>query len=194
MRNMEESIERIRVGSGETAVNLEAIGTQAKSNAEAFAEGSKAVTESLSALAEATDTEKTHHATREQFSVEIREMLNQQAEEWMGIQRQVRQALQQMIQTNQALAEVSGIEFEGRANLQQATAKIAEFATTAGNYSENLRDTERELQRINTSLQGVQNALQEEGSGLAEVLKQAIVAFDEAKPRDSGIFNRILGR
>ena len=194
VRNMDESIERIRAGSGETAENLKAIGTQAKSNAEAFAEGSKTVTEGLSALAEATDTERTHHATREQFAVEIREMLNQQGEEWMGIQRQVREALQQMIQTNQALAEVSSIEFEDRANLQEATAKIAEFSTTAGTYSENLRDTEQELQRINTSLQGVQNALQDEGFRLAEVLKQAIVAFDEAKPRDSGIFNRILGR
>ena len=194
VRNMDESMERIRAGSVETAENLAAVATQAKASSEAFAEGSRIVTEGLGALAEATGTERTHHATREQFAVEIREMLNQQAQEWMGIQRQVREALQQMIQTNQALAEVSGMEFEGRANLQEATANIAEFAATTGTYSENLRDTERELQRINTSLQGVQEALQDEGFRLAEVLRQAIVAFDEAKSRDTGIFNRILGR
>ena len=264
VKSMDDSIERIRVGSSETAENLGAIATQAKASTQAFAESGKTVTEGLNALAEAADAEKTHHAVREQLAVEMGEMLNRQAEEWMGVQRQAGEALKQMEQTNQALArlgqeaqrtnteltilpdgvrkaseaiehlaeitnasnaisgleanakvvteqlagiagagrqheealdatvkklqalaEISDLEFEGRAKLKEAIAEIAEVATTAGRYKEDLKDTEREVQRINIGLKGVQNALQDEGIKLAEVLKQAIVAFDEAKHRDN---------
>ena len=275
VKNMDESIERIRAGSGETAENLAAIGTQAKASAEAFAESGKTVTEGLNSLAEATDAEKTHQVTRKQFAVEMGEMLNRQAEKWIGVQGQAREAMQQMEQTNQALAslgqeaqrtntelillpdgvhkatmaiehlaeitsasnaitgleanakavteqlagiagagrrheealdatvkklqalaEVTDTEFEGRAKLQEAIAVIAEIATTAGKYAENLKDTEREVQRINRGLNSVQNALQDEGLSLAEVLKKAIVAFDEAKQRDNrtrNVIQRMFG-
>ena len=264
VRSMDDSIERIRVGSSETAENLGAIASQAKASTQAFAESGKTVTEGLNALAEATDAEKTHHAVREQLAVEMGKMLNRQAEEWMGVQRQAVEALKQMEQTNQALArlgqeaqrtntelailpdgvrkaseaiehlaeitnasnaisgleanakvvteqlagiagagrqheealdatvkklqalaEIADLEFEGRAKLKEAIAEIAEVATTAGRYKEDLKDTEREVQRINIGLKGVQDALQGEGIKLAEVLKQAIVAFDEAKHRDN---------
>ena len=275
VKNMDESIERIRAGSGETAENLAAIGTQAKASAEAFAESGKTVTEGLNSLAEATDVEKTHQVARKQFAVEMDQMLNRQAEKWIGVQGQAREAMQQMEQTNQALAslgqeaqrtnteltllpdgvhkatmaiehlaeitsasnaitgleanakavteqlagiagagrrheealdatvkklqalaEVTDTEFEGRAKLQEAIAVIAEIATTAGKYSENLKDTEREVQRINRGLNSVQNALQDEGLSLAEVLKKAIVAFDEAKQRDNrtrNVIQRMFG-
>ena len=268
VKSMDDSIERIRVGSGETAENLGAIASQAKASTQAFAESGKTVTEGLNALAEATDAEKTHHAVREQLAVEMGEMLNRQAEEWMGVQRQAGEALKQMEQTNQALArlgqeaqrtnteltvlpdgvrkaseaiehlaeitnasnaisgleanarvvteqlagiagagrqheevldatvkklqalaEISDLEFEGRAKLKEAIAEIAEVATTAGRYKEDLKDTEREVQRINMGLKGVQNALQDEGLRLAEVLKQAIVAIDEAKHEDNSTRN-----
>lgn len=268
VKRMDDSIERIRVGSGETAENLGAIAAQAKASTQAFAESGKTVTEGLNALAEATDAEKTHHVVREQLAVEMGEMFNRQAEEWMGVQQQASEALKQMEQTNQALArlgqeaqrtnteltilpdgvrkaneaiehlaeitsasnavsgleanakvvteqlagiagagrrheealdatvkklqalaEVSDLEFEGRAKLKEAIAEIAEVATTAGSYKEDLKDTEREVQRINTGLKGVQNALQDEGLRLAEVLKQAIVAFDEAKHEDNSTRN-----
>ena len=52
-----------------------------------------------------------------------------------------------------------------------------------------MKDTEREVQRINMGLKGVQNALQDEGLRLAEVLKQAIVAVDEAKHEDNSTRN-----
>ena len=275
VKNMDESIERIRAGSGETAENLAAIGTQAKASAEAFAESGKTVTEGLNSLAEATDVEKTHQVARKQFAVEMDQMLNRQAEKWIGVQGQAREAMQQMEQTSQALAslgqeaqrtnteltllpdgvhkatmaiehlaeitsasnaitgleanakavteqlagiagagrrheealdatvkklqalaEVTDTEFEGRAKLQEAIAVIAEIATTAGKYSENLKDTEREVQRINRGLNSVQNALQDEGLSLAEVLKKAIVAFDEAKQRDNrtrNVIQRMFG-
>ena len=268
VKRMDDSIERIRVGSGETAENLGAIASQAKASTQAFAESGKTVTEGLNALAEATDAEKTHHAVREQLAVEMGEMFNRQAEEWMGVQQQAGEALKQMEQTNQALArlgqeaqrtnteltilpdgvrkaseaiehlaeitsasnaisgleanakvvteqlagiagagrlheealdatvkklqalaEVSDLEFEGRSKLKEAIAEIAEVATTAGRYKEDLKDTEREVQRINTGLKGVQNALQDEGLRLAEVLKQAIIAFDEAKHGDNNTRN-----
>ena len=257
---MDESIERIRAGSGETAENLAAIGTQAKASSEAFTESSRAVTEGLYSLAEATDAERNHHAQREQFAVEVREMFNRQAEEWMGVQQQAREALQQMEQTNQALAslgqeaqrtnteltvlpegfrkaseaiehladvasasnavagletntqavteqlagiagagrrheealeatvqklhalaKVSGMNFEGRAQLREAIAEISEVVITAGRYAENLKNTEREIQLINEGLKGVQTALQDEGTKIAEVLKQAIAEIRDKK-------------
>ncbi len=275
VKNMDESIERIRAGSGETAENLAAIGIQAKASSEAFAESSKTVTEGLNSLAEATATERTNQAAREQFASEIGEMLNRQAEEWMEIQRRAGAALEEMERTNQELAklgqeaqrtnteltilpdgvrkasmaiehladvasasnaisnleanakavtdqlagiagagkqheealdvtvkklqelaEAGGREFEGQAKLTEAIAEIAEVVTTAGRYTENLKDTEREIQRINKGLKGVQTALQDEGTRLAEVLKQAIVAFDEAKGDEStkSWIDRVLQR
>ena len=260
VRNMDESIERIRTGSGETAENLEAISTQAKASSEAFAESGKTVTEGLNSLAEATATEKTNQAAREQFASEIGEMLNRQAEEWMEIQRRAGAALEEMERTNQELARLgreaqrtnteltilpdgvrkasmaiehladvasasnaisnleanakavtdqlagiagagkqheealdvtvkklqelaktAGQEFEGQAILTEAIAQIAEVVTTAGRYTENLKDTEREIQRINKELQGVQTAMQGEGLQLSEVLKQAIAELRDQK-------------
>ncbi len=93
VKGMDNSIERIRVGSGETAENLGAIAAQAKASTQAFAESGKTFTEGLNALAEATDAAKTHHA----LAVEMGEMLNRQAEEWMGIQRQAFEALKEAI-------------------------------------------------------------------------------------------------
>ena len=106
-----------------------------------------------------------------------------------GAGRLHEEALDATVKKLQALAEVSDLEFEGRAKLKEAIAEIAEVATTAGRYKEDLKDTEREVQRINTGLKGVQNALQDEGLRLAEVLKQAIVAFDEAKHEDNSTRN-----
>ena len=106
-----------------------------------------------------------------------------------GAGRRHEEALDVTVKKLQALAEVSGLEFEGRAKLKEAIAEIAEVATTAGRYKEDLKDTEQEVQRINMGLKGVQNALQDEGFRLAEVLKQAIVAFDEAKHEDNSTRN-----
>ena len=157
VKSMDESIERIRVGSGETAENLAAISTQAKASAFAFAESSKAITEGLNALAEATAG------------------------------RRLEEALEAIVRKIRELAEITNSEFEGREKLKEAIDEIAQVATTAGRYTENLKDTEQEIQRINTGLNSVQNALQHDGFRLAEVLKQAIVAFEEAQRRDNSI-------
>ena len=66
VRIMDESIERIRVGSSETAENLGAIGVQAKASMHAFAESGQVVTDGLSALAAATAAEQTHQEVRVQ--------------------------------------------------------------------------------------------------------------------------------
>ena len=257
---MDESIDRIRTGSGETAENLGAIGAQAKASTRALVESGQVVTEGLSALAKATDAEKTYQETRVQFTREMGETLKRQAEEWTSVQRRAGEALKEMERTSQtlaglgqeaqrtndeftilpdrlhkvgeaiqrlteianasgeisdlkdqamlvmdqfkgvagaskrqeealdatvkklqALAETAGRELEGQSNLKGAIAEIADVAATAGRYGERLKDTEREIQRINTGLRGVQSAMQDEGLKLAEVLKQAIIAFDEAK-------------
>ena len=260
VKSMDESIERIRTGSGETAENLGAIGVQAKASTRALAESEQVVTEGLSALAKATDAEKTYQEARTQFTKEMGETLTRQVEEWTEVQRRAGEALKEMEQTNQALAgleqevrrtnkelailpeglhkageaierlteianasselsdlkaqaklvmdqlkgvagaskrqeealdvtvkklqvlaEAAGRELEGQRKLKGAIAEIADVAGAAGKYGERLKDTEREIQRINTGLKGVRSAMQDEGLKLAEVLKQAIIAFDEAK-------------
>ena len=260
VKSLDESIERIRVGSGETADNLGAIGAQAKESSRALAESGKVVTEGLDALAAATVAEKTYQEVRTQFAKEMAETLERQAGEWTEVQRRAGEALKEMEETNQALAglgeearrtnkeltilpeglhrageaierltefanasselsglkdqaklvmeqlngvagaskrqeealdvtvrklqalaETAGRELEGQRNLKGVIAEIADVAATAGRYGERLKDTEKEIQRINTGLKGVQSAMKDEGLKLAEVLKQAIIAFDEAK-------------
>ena len=95
--------------------------------------------------------------------------------------RRQEEALDATVKKLQTLAEVAGGELEGQGQLKEAIAEIAEVVATAGRYVESLKDTEREVQRINTGLKGVRSAMQGEGLKLAEVLKQAIIAFDEAK-------------
>ena len=260
VKSLDESIERIRAGSGETADNLGAIGAQAKESSRALAESGKVVTEGLDALVASTDAERIYREARTQFAKEMAETLERQAEGWTEVQQRAVEALKEMEQTNQALAglgkearrtnkeltilpeglhkageaierltetmdasgelsdlraqaklmmdqlegvtgaskrqeealdvtvrklqalaEAAGRELEGQRNLKETIAEIADVAATAGRYGERLKDTEREIQRINTGLEGVQSAMQHEGLKLAEVLKQAIIAFDEAK-------------
>lgn len=276
VRSMDESIERIRVGSGEVAENLGAVGTQAKASMKAFAESGRAAADGLGALAAATAEEEAHHQIRTQFAKEIQELLGQQAGEWAGVQRRASEALNELERTNQALAglgqvtqrtnqeltvlpdglhkagealerlaelagagsdivtlkdqakalteeligvagagkrqeealdatveklralaEVAGREVDSHARLREAIATIAEVAATAGRYGESLRDTEREIQRVNLGLKRVRGEMEDEGPKLAEVLKQAIVAFDEAKTGSQGtrsVLDRVFRR
>ena len=260
VRIMDESIERIRVGSGETADNLGAIGAQAKASTQAFAESGQVVTDGLNALAAATAAEQTHQRVRVHFAEELRELLGQQAEEWTGVRQRANEALKELEQTNQALAglghvtrrtseelavlpdglhkasdalgqlaeigstssaiadlkdqaktltaefigvagagkrqgealdatveklraltEAAGHDVDSRTRLRESAARIADVVATAGRYGESLKDTEREIQRVNMGLKGVGNAMEDEGTKLAEVLKQAIVAFEEIR-------------
>ena len=215
VRNLDESIERIRSGSGETAENLAAIALQARAGAEAFAEGGTTVTAGLLSLAEATHSERT---ARNQSSVERDQMADQQNEVFLRIHHQVLEALHQLAQTIKALADLqdaarstntelavlpdgvrranTALEYqaEGQEKLQEDLAKIEQFATKAGEYSENLKNTNREIQRINTNLEGMQNTLQEEGKKFAEVVAVAITAVDKAKDGDHpGRIKRLLG-
>ena len=260
VRMMDESIERIRAGSGETAENLGAIGVQAKASMQAFAESGQVVTDGLSALAAATAAEQAHQQVRAHFAEELREFLGQQAEEWTGVRQRANEALKELEQTNQALAglghvtrrtseelailpdglhkasealgqlaeigsasgeianlkdqattltaelvgvagagrrqgealdatveklralaEVAGHDADSQTGLRESIAKIAEVAALAGRYGESLRDTEREIQQASNGLRAVRNAMEDEGPKLAEVLKRAIIAFEEAR-------------
>ena len=276
VRSMDESIERIRVGSGETAENLGAIGAQAKASTQAFVESGQVVTDGLSALAAATAAEQTHQQVRVQFAEELRELLGQQAKEWAGVRQRASEALDGLEQTSQALAglghvtrrtseeltilpdglhkasealgqlaeiasassefadlkdqakaltaeligvagagkrqgealdatveklqalaEAVGHDVDSQTRLRESVAKIAEVAATAGRYGESLKDTEREIQQVNIGLKGVRSAMEDEGPKLAEVLKQAIVAFEEAKGGNEStrsVFDRIFRR
>lgn len=98
-----------------------------------------------------------------------------------GASKRQEEALDVTVKKLQALAEAAGRELEGQGKLKGAIAEIADVAGAAGKYGESLKDTEREIQRINTGLKGVRSAMQDEGLKLAEVMKQAIIAFDEAK-------------
>ncbi len=274
--SMDESIERIRVGSGEVAENLGAVGTQAKASVRAFVEGGRAVADGLGALAAATAEEEANHRIRTQFATEIQELLGQQAKDWTGVRRRASEALGELERTNQALAglgqvtrrtnqelvvlpdvlhkagdalervaelssagrdivllkdqakalteefirvagagkrheealdatveklqalaKVAGHEVDSHARLTEAIATIAELAATAGRHGASLMDTEREIQGINMVLKGVRNAMEDEGPRLAEILKQAIVAVDEARARSQGtrsVLDRVFRR
>ena len=273
VKSLDESIERIRAGSGETAENLRDIGVQATASTRAIAEGGKVVTEGLSALAEATEAERTFQEVRAQFANEMNEVLERQADEWAKVLQRAVGALKEMEQTHQALAglgqearrtneelttlpdglhkaseaierltevanvsreimdlkaqvkliteqleriagagkrheeafdatvnklqalvEVAGRELESQGKLKEAIAEIADVVSTAGSCAENLRGTEREIHRINTALEGVRSAIRNDGLELAEVLKQAIRAFDEAKRGEDtrSVLNRIF--
>ena len=106
------------------------------------------------------------------------------------------EALDATVKKLQALAEVAGGGLEGQGTLKEAIAEIANVVAAAGRHGKTLKDTESEIQRINTGLKGVQSAMQDEGLKLAEVLKQAIVAFDEAKRGEDtrGLIGRIFRR
>ena len=106
------------------------------------------------------------------------------------------EALDATVKKLQALAEVAGGGLEGQGTLKEAIAEIANVVAAVGRHGKTLKDTESEIQRINTGLKGVQSAMQDEGLKLAEVLKQAIVAFDEAKRGEDtrGLIDRLFRR
>ncbi len=173
VKNMDESIERIQIGSGETAENLEAIGAQAKASAQA-----------LNHLAENTSMSN----AISNLEINARAVTEQLAG-MAGAGKRYEEALDANVRKLQALAEAAAQEFDGRAKLEVAIAEIVEVLATAGRYTEKLKDAEREIQQINTGLNSLQNALQGEGLRLAEVLQQAIIAFEEAKRSNNRIWD-----
>ena len=98
-----------------------------------------------------------------------------------GAGKRQEEALDATVEKLRALAEAAGHDVDSRTRLRESVAKIADVAATAGRYGESLKDTEREIQRVNMGLNGIGNAMADEGPKLAEVLKQAILAFEEAK-------------
>lgn len=265
VKSMDESVERMRAGSHETARNLESVSTKAQEMARAFAEGGKTVADGLHALAEAVESEREYDEVRKQFAAEMGEQLRRQAEEWAAVQQKVGEFLSDFTKSNEALsrlgeeakrtnnelaalpegvtrakqsieqlaeitsagdaiaglnvkvgklteqlagisaagarheealeksieklnslAEIAGQEFDGRAKLKEAAGDIAEVASKAGHHAEGLKDAEREIQQINTGLRDIQAVLRDDGFRLAEVLKEAIAAFEEAKANGSG--------
>lgn len=265
VRSMDESIERIRTGSRDTAGNLEAVGVQAKEIARAFVEGGNTVAVGVRTLTEAIDSEREYQEVRKQFAREMGGQLKRQSEDWARVQQKVGELLNDFTLSNQALsrlgqeahrtnaelaalpegvtrarqsieqladiagakdalkglesktekfteqlagiattgsrheealeratkklealAELAGREFDGRAKLKEAAVEIAEVASAAGHHAEGLKGTEREIQQINAGLREVQSVLQGEIILFAEVLKQAIAALVEAKGNEGG--------
>ena len=142
VKTMDESIERIRAGSRDTAGNLETIGTQAKEMARAFAEGGKTVAEGVHTFTEAVDSEREYHEVRKQFAQETSEQLKRQAEEWSSVQQRVGEFLNDFTISNQALsilgqeAQRTSVELaalpEGVTRARQSIEQLAEI-TSASN-------------------------------------------------------------
>ena len=130
----------------------------------------------------------------------LRDQARALTEELVGVAgagKRQEEALDATVEKLQALAEVIGREVDSHERLREAIATIAEVAATAGRYGESLRDTEREIQRVNLGLKGVRSAMEDEGPKLAEILKQAIVAFDDAKGGSEGtrsVLDRVFRR
>jgi len=70
---------------------------------------------------------------------------------------------------------------------------LAEVAAIAGRYGESLKAIEREMQQIGTGFASIRNTMEDEAPRLAEALKQAMIAFDEARGGNEST-KRGLGR
>ena len=255
VRSMDESIERIRTGSRDTAGNLETVGVQAKEIARVFEEGGNTVAVGVRTLTEAIDSEREYQEVRKQFAREMGEQLKLQSEDWARVQQKVGELLNDFTLSNQALSrlgqeahrtnvelatlpegvtrarqsieqladiagatdalkdlesktekfteQLAGIAATGSRHeeaLEGATKKLqvlAELASTAGHHAEGLRESEQEIQQINAGLREIQDVLQGHGVRLAEVLKEVIATFKEAKSDGKGkwnLRNRIFGK
>ena len=104
------------------------------------------------------------------------------------------EALDATVEKLQALAEIAGQRMEDQGRLKETLTELSEIAPTASRYTQGLKASEREIQRINSGLNGVQTALQEKGIELAEVLRTVIVDLEEVRRRDSGVFTRLFRR
>lgn len=178
VNRMDESIERVRDGSVETAENLKAITAQAKAGAQAlnhFAE----ITRASSMISNMEDKAKA---------------VVEQLDGIAGAGRRYGEALDANVEKLEALAEAADKEIEGREKLEGTIAQTVEVLVRAGSYTKKLKDAEREIQEINKGLNSVQNALKGEGHSLAEVLKQTIIAVEEAKHRHQGILGNLKRR
>ena len=102
VKNMDESIERIQIGIGETAENLEAIGAQAKASAQA-----------LNHLAENTSMSN----AISNLEINARAVTEQLAG-MAGAGKRYEEALDANVRKLQALAEAAAQEFDGRAKLE----------------------------------------------------------------------------
>lgn len=257
---LDTSVERLRIGSGETAGHLENIGVQTKVSADAIEVGRKAVTDGLTALVEAAAKEETYQQLRTQAAKQFGDTLDRQAEEWATVQQRSGQTLEELHRTQeslanlgreaqrlykefaslpdmfrsaqeavrplvemtealgalpdiniqahelanqlsaitsagkqqekvldstasklQALAGIAGSGIDGLFGLNKAITEIGEVTATAAKYTSGIKQAEREIQRVNAGLKHVENTMRVEGLQLAGVLKDAILAFDEAK-------------
>ena len=171
---MDESIERIRGGSVETAENLEAIGAQAKASAQAL----NHLAENTSMCDAISNLETNAKAVTEQLAGIA------------GAGKRYEEALDANVRKLQALAEAADQEFDGRAKLKVAIAEIVEVLATASRYMEKLKDAEREIQQINNGTkQPSECASRRRPQGLAKVLKQAIISFEEARHSNNSIWD-----
>ena len=103
------------------------------------------------------------------------------------------EAIDSTVEKLRELAQAAGHDVESQARLRESVSIIGEVAATVGRYGESPKETEREIRQVNFGLTGVRNAMEEEGPKLAEVLKRAIVAFEEAKG-ESESTRSVLGR
>ena len=114
------------------------------------------------------------------INAQARELTNQLAA-IAGAGKQQEEALEATSNKLHLLAGVAGGGWEGLEGLNSAIGEIAEINETAAKYASGIKETEKEIQRINTGLKHVESTMRVDGLQLAGVLKDAILAFDEAK-------------
>lgn len=90
-------------------------------------------------------------------------------------------ALESAMSNLQTLAGVAGYQFEGLEGMKGAVADMSDVANTLAKVIEGIGGTEKEVRLINTELGSVKDEMHKEGIQLANVLKKAILAFEEAK-------------
>ena len=99
------------------------------------------------------------------------------------VQRQHDEALASAVGGLRSLVHVAKQGLEGQRNFEDAVRGIEEVAATAKSYASVMQEAGREVERTNADLKNLQVLVQQEGIGLAQAVRQAITAVEQAGRR-----------
>ena len=106
------------------------------------------------------------------------------------VQRQHDEVLESAVGTLRSLIRAADQGLEGQRNLEKAVRSIGDVAATAERYASAMQEAGREVERTNADLKNLQVVVQQEGMGLAQAVRQAIAAVEEARRREQEAHRR----
>lgn len=100
------------------------------------------------------------------------------------VQRQHDEVLESAVGGLRNLVHEARQGLEGQRNLEDTVRRIEDMAAMAKSYANVMQEAGREVERTNADLKNLQVVVQQEGMGLAEAVRQAITAVEEAQRRE----------